>query len=724
MTEPYPTTPPSPISVSPAWTCSAASAPATPRWCSARARRPSRLWPRCRAARGASGPGGPGDPAGRRGDRRLPGANCPTPRSTTSAGSPSWVAGPGERPGGGGRRRYRATCPVMRECAATVRVFGAAAGRHRRRRAWPGCTGCWPSGTASTRPTWSSPWPAWRRRCRRCSAGLVGAPLIAVPTSVGYGWHLDGLTAWLAMLNSCAPGVLTRQRRQRLRRRGRGRPHRPPDRRAGPIESARSGSTPANGAAGDMLLAALLDAGAPPGGGPGRPGRPGRRAARGWSRRRSGGTASARVLAGVTVPCPTSSGTSPTCSRSSRRLPAAGRGVRRGDVRPAGRRGGAGPRHRGRPGPLPRGRRAGRDRRRGRLRAGAGRPRPAGPRYARSRRPVAVGSGRRPHRARAGCRYRRRPCCELLAARRPDRGAPGDDGAVHADRRRAAGHARDRLGAAAGADRRARSASGPGMRDPRRAPERAAGAGRRPRPAARPIGPSPTCHEVEATVDDLDPRIWPDLLDRLRAAGAADAWCTPVLMRKGRPGPGAQRAGRRRPARPGVPARLRADDDARRAGRPVQRRALRRDEVEVTVAGRPVRREAGLPRRAGGDRAAGVRRCVDGVAGDRSARWRTCSVRPRRPRGPRAGRRARRTRDTGARPARCWPGRCVDDGAAQWSDGPHQVEHALGIAAGDLGAPAVGPLARSGPAGPGRPGPRRAARCRTPDGRGTSRPSR
>jgi NCAIR mutase (PurE)-related protein len=39
--------------------------------------------------------------------------------------------------------------------------------------------------------------------------GLCGVPLIAVPTSVGYGWHLDGLTAMLAMLNSCAPGVLT-----------------------------------------------------------------------------------------------------------------------------------------------------------------------------------------------------------------------------------------------------------------------------------------------------------------------------------------------------------------------------------------------------------------------------------------------------------------------------------------------------------------------------------
>ena len=39
--------------------------------------------------------------------------------------------------------------------------------------------------------------------------GLVGAPLIAVPTSVGYGWNLEGVTAWLATVNSCAPGVVT-----------------------------------------------------------------------------------------------------------------------------------------------------------------------------------------------------------------------------------------------------------------------------------------------------------------------------------------------------------------------------------------------------------------------------------------------------------------------------------------------------------------------------------
>ena len=37
--------------------------------------------------------------------------------------------------------------------------------------------------------------------------GLVPAPVIAVPTSVGYGASFDGLAALLAMLNSCTPGI-------------------------------------------------------------------------------------------------------------------------------------------------------------------------------------------------------------------------------------------------------------------------------------------------------------------------------------------------------------------------------------------------------------------------------------------------------------------------------------------------------------------------------------
>jgi NCAIR mutase (PurE)-related protein len=38
-------------------------------------------------------------------------------------------------------------------------------------------------------------------------AGLVRAPVIGVPTSVGYGAALEGVTALLAMMTACAPGI-------------------------------------------------------------------------------------------------------------------------------------------------------------------------------------------------------------------------------------------------------------------------------------------------------------------------------------------------------------------------------------------------------------------------------------------------------------------------------------------------------------------------------------
>ena len=38
-------------------------------------------------------------------------------------------------------------------------------------------------------------------------AGLVDTPVVAVPTDVGYGTNLDGITPLLGMLNSCAPGI-------------------------------------------------------------------------------------------------------------------------------------------------------------------------------------------------------------------------------------------------------------------------------------------------------------------------------------------------------------------------------------------------------------------------------------------------------------------------------------------------------------------------------------
>ena len=38
-------------------------------------------------------------------------------------------------------------------------------------------------------------------------AGLVNVPVIAVPTSIGYGASLGGIAALLSMLNSCSSGI-------------------------------------------------------------------------------------------------------------------------------------------------------------------------------------------------------------------------------------------------------------------------------------------------------------------------------------------------------------------------------------------------------------------------------------------------------------------------------------------------------------------------------------
>ena len=56
-------------------------------------------------------------------------------------------------------------------------------------------------------PASSSSSPAWRARCPASSPGLVSVPVIAVPTSVGYGASFGGIAALLGMLNSCASGV-------------------------------------------------------------------------------------------------------------------------------------------------------------------------------------------------------------------------------------------------------------------------------------------------------------------------------------------------------------------------------------------------------------------------------------------------------------------------------------------------------------------------------------
>ena len=60
------------------------------------------------------------------------------------------------------------------------------------------------------------------------------------------------------------------------------------------------------------------------------------------------------------------------------------------------------------------------------------------------------------------------------------------------------------------------------------------------RPLVEPVGTTGvhgTAHSlvIETNVDDLDPRLWPNVIAALIAAGASDAWLTPIMMKKGRP---------------------------------------------------------------------------------------------------------------------------------------------------------------------------------------------
>lgn len=55
-------------------------------------------------------------------------------------------------------------------------------------------------------------------------------------------------------------------------------------------------------------------------------------------------------------------------------------------------------------------------------------------------------------------------------------------------------------------------------------------------PLAMVTAPAETIVQVETTVDDMSPQLYEPLLERLLEAGALDVWLTPVIMKRSRPG--------------------------------------------------------------------------------------------------------------------------------------------------------------------------------------------
>jgi NCAIR mutase (PurE)-related protein len=72
---------------------------------------------------------------------------------------------------------------------------------------WRACIDCFRALTSCVAPAPSSWSRAWKGALPSVVGGLVDVPVIAVPTSVGYGASFNGLAALLGMLNSCAAGV-------------------------------------------------------------------------------------------------------------------------------------------------------------------------------------------------------------------------------------------------------------------------------------------------------------------------------------------------------------------------------------------------------------------------------------------------------------------------------------------------------------------------------------
>ena len=118
-----------------------------------------------------------------------------------------------------GRRRAAPGCIVVASARHGRPAGRRGGGLHRRAHgqprstasttsASPDCIACSrPGERLRARARRDRRWRAWRARLPSVVGGLVDLPVIAVPTSIGYGASFGGLAALLAMMNSCAAGI-------------------------------------------------------------------------------------------------------------------------------------------------------------------------------------------------------------------------------------------------------------------------------------------------------------------------------------------------------------------------------------------------------------------------------------------------------------------------------------------------------------------------------------
>ena len=412
------------------------------------------------------------------------------------------------------------------------------------------CTACSPTRTSCARRAWSSPSPGMEGALPSLVAGLVNVPVVAVPTSVGYGANFGGVSALLTMLNSCAGGIGVVNIDNGFGAAVLAIAHQPPGvgRASSTPKPAQTAATArqrvigyldcSTGVSGDKFLGALLDVGAATGAftaedlqallartrARGPRDRRARIEPRHLGAQRVGGSRRAARVAHV--------GEHPR--RPGRRRPAR-RGARaRGrGVLGAGRGRGRRPRDRRRLRALPRGRRARlAPRRRGNLRGAAGPGHRAADRVA-SRHRV----GHRRHVARRRSRFPRRrpPHCWWGCRRWRDRAGGGE--------------APGELTTPTGAALVRVLADGFGPCEPLVPQHIGYGAGTRDIGSpnvcriivGEPAGPAPSLRTeqvtlLETNVDHISAEASAFAAEQLLAEGALDVWLSPIVMKKGRAG--------------------------------------------------------------------------------------------------------------------------------------------------------------------------------------------